>query len=172
MTGILRRILSCESVMRTSLLGPGRQIYFYLLGWVGYWSPRLLAQLKNINPLLWKDKQALVSIFIHTQQRWGVIVETREQETMAQTLALPLAPSLSVICNGRNPVSLSNSLSFPVASTPKVRMVHLRFCIYFLWGLFFVYLSLRLGIITWGNKQNLRYHTETCDNRAPTFSLD
>ncbi|KAF5450783.1 hypothetical protein F2P56_031107 [Juglans regia] len=45
---------------------------------------------------------------------------------MAQTLAMPLAPSLSVICNGRNPASLSNSFSFPVASTPKVRGLSIK----------------------------------------------
>ncbi|KAG2709139.1 hypothetical protein I3843_05G204400 [Carya illinoinensis] len=45
---------------------------------------------------------------------------------MAQTLAMPLAPSLSVICNGRNPVSLSNNLSFPIASTPKVRGLSIK----------------------------------------------
>ncbi|XP_041013463.1 30S ribosomal protein S13, chloroplastic-like [Juglans microcarpa x Juglans regia] len=45
---------------------------------------------------------------------------------MAQTLAMPLAPSLSVICNGRNPVSLSNSFSFPIASTPKVRGLSIK----------------------------------------------
>jgi hypothetical protein len=50
---------------------------------------------------------------------------------MAQTLAMPLAPSLSVICNGRNPNSLFNSLSFPIASPPKVGRVHLRYCILF-----------------------------------------
>ncbi|KAB1205394.1 30S ribosomal protein S13, chloroplastic [Morella rubra] len=39
---------------------------------------------------------------------------------MAQTLAMPLAPSLSVICNGGNRNSLSRSLSFPIASPPKL----------------------------------------------------
>ncbi|XP_062173322.1 small ribosomal subunit protein uS13c [Alnus glutinosa] len=45
---------------------------------------------------------------------------------MAQTLAMPLAPSLSVICNGRNPNSLFNSLSFPIASPPKVRGLSIK----------------------------------------------
>ncbi|XP_059430156.1 small ribosomal subunit protein uS13c-like [Corylus avellana] len=45
---------------------------------------------------------------------------------MAQTLAMPVAPSLSLICNGRNPNALSNSLSFPIASPPKVRGLSIK----------------------------------------------
>lgn len=49
---------------------------------------------------------------------------------MAQTLAMPLAPSLSVICNGRNPNPLSNSLSFPLRNPNKVNFTstpHFKF---------------------------------------------
>uniref|UniRef100_A0A2N9ETR7 30S ribosomal protein S13, chloroplastic n=1 Tax=Fagus sylvatica TaxID=28930 RepID=A0A2N9ETR7_FAGSY len=45
---------------------------------------------------------------------------------MAQTLAIPLAPSLSVICNGRSPNPLYNTLSFPVSSPPKVRALSIK----------------------------------------------
>uniref|UniRef100_A0A5B7CA88 30S ribosomal protein S13 n=1 Tax=Davidia involucrata TaxID=16924 RepID=A0A5B7CA88_DAVIN len=40
---------------------------------------------------------------------------------MAQALATPLAPSLSLICNtsSRNPNSLSNSVSFHISTPPK-----------------------------------------------------
>ncbi|RVX22519.1 30S ribosomal protein S13, chloroplastic [Vitis vinifera] len=38
---------------------------------------------------------------------------------MAQALATPLAPSLSLICNTRNPLSLSNNLSFSTPAPPK-----------------------------------------------------
>lgn len=41
---------------------------------------------------------------------------------MAQTLAMPLAPSLSVICNARNSNPLSNTLSFPI-SNPQVKFL-------------------------------------------------
>ncbi|KAM1121057.1 hypothetical protein TB2_002673 [Malus domestica] len=39
---------------------------------------------------------------------------------MAQTLAMPLAPSLYVICNGRNSNPLSNGLSFPIRPPNQV----------------------------------------------------
>ncbi|KAJ7964006.1 30S ribosomal protein S13 [Quillaja saponaria] len=45
---------------------------------------------------------------------------------MVQTLAMPLAPSLSVICNGHNPNSLSNCLSFPMTKLPKVGALSIR----------------------------------------------
>ncbi|KAA8538549.1 hypothetical protein F0562_028257 [Nyssa sinensis] len=40
---------------------------------------------------------------------------------MAQALATPLAPSLSLLCNttSRNPKSLSYSVSFPISTSPK-----------------------------------------------------
>ncbi|KAF3445716.1 hypothetical protein FNV43_RR10892 [Rhamnella rubrinervis] len=38
---------------------------------------------------------------------------------MAQTLAMPLAPSLSVICNGRNTNPFSNRLSLPISTPAK-----------------------------------------------------
>ncbi|KAI4307320.1 hypothetical protein L6164_030522 [Bauhinia variegata] len=40
---------------------------------------------------------------------------------MAQTLAIPVAPSLSVIYNGYSSNSLSKSASFSILSPPKVR---------------------------------------------------
>ncbi|GKV51542.1 hypothetical protein SLEP1_g58185 [Rubroshorea leprosula] len=40
---------------------------------------------------------------------------------MAQTLALPVAPSLSLICNKTSSLSLSNSVSFPISIAPKYR---------------------------------------------------
>ncbi|XP_015885567.2 small ribosomal subunit protein uS13c [Ziziphus jujuba] len=39
---------------------------------------------------------------------------------MAQTLAMPVSPSLSVICNGRNPNPFSTRLSLPLANPAKV----------------------------------------------------
>ncbi|PON76610.1 Ribosomal protein [Parasponia andersonii] len=51
-------------------------------------------------------------IFVHT--------ESQRTEKMAQTLAMPLAPSLSVICNGRTSNPLSNRLFFPIASPSKI----------------------------------------------------
>ncbi|KAL5558338.1 hypothetical protein UlMin_034549 [Ulmus minor] len=38
---------------------------------------------------------------------------------MAQSLAMPLAPSLSVICNGRDSNSLRNRVSLPISNPPK-----------------------------------------------------
>ncbi|GMN39723.1 hypothetical protein TIFTF001_008953 [Ficus carica] len=38
---------------------------------------------------------------------------------MAQTLAMPVAPSLSAICNGLSFLSLSNRLSFPSSNPPQ-----------------------------------------------------
>ncbi|MFQ6628609.1 hypothetical protein Gotur_006678 [Gossypium turneri] len=38
---------------------------------------------------------------------------------MAQTLAMPVAPSLSFICNKVSSMSLSNTASFPVSNPPK-----------------------------------------------------
>ncbi|KAK8492299.1 hypothetical protein V6N13_110012 [Hibiscus sabdariffa] len=40
---------------------------------------------------------------------------------MAQTLAMPVAPSLSVICNKMTSMSLSNPGSLPVSNPPKHR---------------------------------------------------
>ncbi|XP_065848245.1 small ribosomal subunit protein uS13c [Euphorbia lathyris] len=39
---------------------------------------------------------------------------------MAQALAMPVAPSLSLICNGLKSNSLSNFVSLPITSSPKV----------------------------------------------------
>lgn len=50
---------------------------------------------------------------------------------MALTLAMPLAPSLSVICNGPNPSFSSKCLSFSVSTPPKVTL-HLCFLLRFL----------------------------------------
>ncbi|XP_022141626.1 30S ribosomal protein S13, chloroplastic-like [Momordica charantia] len=44
---------------------------------------------------------------------------------MAQSLAMPVAPSLSLICNGRNPNPLSTTLSFPISS-PQVRGLQIK----------------------------------------------
>ncbi|XVE55398.1 hypothetical protein DITRI_Ditri03aG0155400 [Diplodiscus trichospermus] len=38
---------------------------------------------------------------------------------MAQTLAMPVAPSLSLICNKTSSLSLSNTVSLPLSSPPK-----------------------------------------------------
>ncbi|KAG8633052.1 30S ribosomal protein S13, chloroplastic isoform X2 [Manihot esculenta] len=38
---------------------------------------------------------------------------------MAQTLATPVAPSLSLICNGRRSNSLSTFVSLPISNPPK-----------------------------------------------------
>lgn len=61
---------------------------------------------------------------------------------MAQTLAMPLAPSLSVIYNGGNRNSLSRSLSFPIASPPKVGEVRFLYFISILWGFCFCFTCL------------------------------
>ncbi|KAK1553967.1 hypothetical protein Q3G72_005931 [Acer saccharum] len=45
---------------------------------------------------------------------------------MAQTLAMPLAPSLSVICNAFNNFSLSNTLSLPLSNQPKYRSLNIQ----------------------------------------------
>ncbi|KAK2659614.1 hypothetical protein Ddye_006147 [Dipteronia dyeriana] len=45
---------------------------------------------------------------------------------MAQTLAMPLAPSLSVICNAFNNFSLSNTLSLPLSNQPKYRSLSIQ----------------------------------------------
>ncbi|KAG8633051.1 30S ribosomal protein S13, chloroplastic isoform X1 [Manihot esculenta] len=39
---------------------------------------------------------------------------------MAQTLATPVAPSLSLICNGRRSNSLSTFVSLPISNPPKI----------------------------------------------------
>ncbi|EXB44329.1 30S ribosomal protein S13 [Morus notabilis] len=39
---------------------------------------------------------------------------------MAQTLAMPVAPSLSAICNGLSSISLSNRLSFPTTNPLQI----------------------------------------------------
>jgi hypothetical protein len=41
---------------------------------------------------------------------------------MAQTLAIPVVPSLSAICNGLKNTSLSSSISPPVSNPPKVAL--------------------------------------------------
>ncbi|PON67785.1 Ribosomal protein [Trema orientale] len=53
-------------------------------------------------------------------QRHHLHPHSHRTEKMAQTLAMPVAPSLSVICNGRTSNPLSNRLSFPIASPPKI----------------------------------------------------
>ncbi|KAJ4709149.1 30S ribosomal protein S13 [Melia azedarach] len=45
---------------------------------------------------------------------------------MAQTLAMPVVPSLSVICNGRNGSLLSNSLCLPVSNQPQYRSLSIQ----------------------------------------------
>ncbi|XAR62620.1 hypothetical protein NMG60_11017451 [Bertholletia excelsa] len=47
---------------------------------------------------------------------------------MAQSLATPLAPSLSLICNtnSRNPICLSNSLSFPTFTPTKFQGLSIK----------------------------------------------
>ncbi|XP_021900677.1 30S ribosomal protein S13, chloroplastic [Carica papaya] len=45
---------------------------------------------------------------------------------MAQTLAMPVAPSLSIICNGRKTNSLSNTLSLPVSNPCKNRSLSIQ----------------------------------------------
>ncbi|KAL6214932.1 PREDICTED: 30S ribosomal protein S13, chloroplastic-like [Fragaria vesca subsp. vesca] len=45
---------------------------------------------------------------------------------MAQTLAMPLAPSLSVVCTGRNPNPFSTTLSLPIKTPTKVGGLSIR----------------------------------------------
>ncbi|KAK9270311.1 hypothetical protein L1049_025889 [Liquidambar formosana] len=45
---------------------------------------------------------------------------------MAQAIALPLAPSLSLICNTRNPNSLSTTVSLPTSNPPKFRGLSIK----------------------------------------------
>ncbi|CAL1362253.1 unnamed protein product [Linum trigynum] len=45
---------------------------------------------------------------------------------MVQTLAMPVAPSLSLICNGLQATSLSNFVSLPVSNSPKVGGLSIR----------------------------------------------
>ncbi|XP_057973755.1 small ribosomal subunit protein uS13c-like [Malania oleifera] len=45
---------------------------------------------------------------------------------MAHVLAMPVASSLSVICNGRSPSPLLNSVGFSTASPPKVRGISIK----------------------------------------------
>jgi len=56
-------------------------------------------------------KQKLVSLAVFDRQT-----------KMAQTLAMPVVPSLSAICNGLKNTSLSSSISPPFSNPPKVAL--------------------------------------------------
>lgn len=68
--------------------------------------------------------------------RWALflsvcLVTEKIERKMAQTLAMPLAPSVSFICNKTNSLSLSNTVSLPVSNPPKVINFLLIFWIFF-----------------------------------------
>lgn len=63
-------------------------------------------------------------VFIHTSnncaQAFSAEQQFSETKKMAQALAMPLAPSLSLICNGLISNPLSNRVSFPITNPSKV----------------------------------------------------
>lgn len=74
-----------------------------------------------------KDKQAvaILSYHLHPHRK----PEAKEKK-MAQTLAMPVAPSLSAICNGLSSISLSNRLSFPTTNPLQVILLSLSYWVF------------------------------------------
>ncbi|XP_021284522.1 30S ribosomal protein S13, chloroplastic [Herrania umbratica] len=54
------------------------------------------------------------------------LVTEKIERNMAQTLAMPVAPSLSLICNKTSSLSLSNSVSLQRSNPPKYRSLSIE----------------------------------------------
>lgn len=75
--------------------------------------------------------------------------QKQPKNKMAQTLGMPVAPALSVICNGHNNNLLTNaSLSFPVSKQPQVISLHfILFRAFYFWYIFYYFLIMYPFII-------------------------